>query len=287
MLSPLLPSSLTVPTTPSPMTTFKLKRAATPPPPPHNDILFPSLPPELRSIIYSYALSHPSTITISAADAIYNGPLRHPYYLPHLCRVNKATRIDVGLWFLRTTEFGLLYAQDIVYFVRFLSSFPGNAGFASIRRLDFQLFGRNIPQVKDGVRERNTYIEFMKLCTGLTQVRIKFEMQYRLSKRGTSSYWGPSTELSSVEDIDETFRLEDLFELKELTKIVVEVWPKTLRHMSPSRRHLTLDPWSVMEKVVEWMKEGWEERGRKVRIELVESVNSGLRWAGGSEMKVL
>lgn len=268
------------------MAILKLKSKFTAPAAANTSILFPSLPVELREIIYSYALAdHPRTITISAADAVYGSPLQHPYYLPKLCRVNEAMRIDVGLWFLRTTEFGVLYAQHIVYFARFLSSFPDKSGFASIRRLDFQLFGRKIPQVVDGVRERNTYIEFMKLCTGLTQVRIKFEMWYLPSRRCTPSYWGTTTwnpEIFTVDGLVEMYRLADLFDIPQLTKIVVEVWPKKLRHMSQSRRHLTPDPWPVMEKVVEWLMVGWEERARKVGVELVESGNSGLRWAGGS-----
>ncbi|KAF1915874.1 hypothetical protein BDU57DRAFT_573259 [Ampelomyces quisqualis] len=275
------------------MTVLKLKSKVAAAPAQNNHILFPTMPLELRELIYFYALAdqHQRSITISAADAIHGSPLQCPYYLPKLCRVNEATRIDVGLWFIRTTEFGLLYPHHAIYFAQFLSTFPENTGFASIRRLDFQLFGRHVPQLADGVRDRNAYIDFMKRCTGLTQVRIKFEMWYLLRRRFTEtnspSYWAASPwtpEPLSVEGIVELYRLDDLFQLTDLTELTIEVWPKAVTRTAKGVLHVTPNCWPVMEKLAVWIRNGFAERGRKVSIVLSESSNSGLRWAGEAEI---
>jgi hypothetical protein len=79
-----------------------------------NHTLFPTLPLELRGQIYQHAIlpdtffTHPHRVTVGAADAVYNTDLRSPTYLPRLCGENRSMRIEVGLWFIRNTEFGFL-----------------------------------------------------------------------------------------------------------------------------------------------------------------------------------
>jgi hypothetical protein len=246
---------------------------------------FSILPLELREQIYYIAITkqHPHHITISAADAIHGTDSRYPYFLPPLCLVNEATRVEVGLWLIRNTKFGLLYPQHIVHFSAFLSTFPSGAGFAAIRRLDFQLFGR---QSGNGA---GAYLEFMRRCTGLTEVRIKFEIWYILKR-----LCGTNIEMRTLEirqyaafglkcsDMVEMYRLAGLFELASLTKLTVEVWPKVLRRTSSGLLDVVSNFWPVIEELVEWIKKGFEKRERDVDVLLVECGNSGLRWAGGT-----
>jgi hypothetical protein len=154
---------------------------------PLSEVLFPALPLELREMIYHHAIlphaspTQPHRVIVSACDAVHNTDPRYPIYLPSLCRVNRATRIEVGVWYIRNTEFGMLWPQYLVHLSQFLSNWPDSAGFAAVRRLDFEAFGRHIPPVIGGVR-KNEYIEFMKKCRGLRGVRIKFEITYVVSE---------------------------------------------------------------------------------------------------------
>lgn len=96
---------------------------------PPQQALLPTLPLELREQIYDHVTSPRSNpIIISAADFIYGHDPCLPYFLPRLCHVNEATRVDVGLWYLRSTEFSLLYPQHIEYFANFLNTFEGESG---------------------------------------------------------------------------------------------------------------------------------------------------------------
>jgi hypothetical protein len=82
---------------------------------------FSTLPSAIREQICTHVIVplpssfKPYRFTVSAADAIHGSDLWYPYFLAALCRVSEATRIDVGLWFIRNTEFGLLYPPVRLY----------------------------------------------------------------------------------------------------------------------------------------------------------------------------
>ncbi|KAF2822955.1 hypothetical protein CC86DRAFT_423022 [Ophiobolus disseminans] len=277
------------------MTTFKLPRT-TPPPLQSNQILFLTLPLELREQIYFHATfigaPLPYYLAVSAADAIHGTDPRYPNFLPTLARINESTRIDVGLWFIRNTEFGLLYPQRISHFCAFLATFPNLEGFEAIRRLDCQLFGRYRPDAG----EANAYIAFMLRCARLTQVRIKFVVWELLKRRFTHTRRMPRTpwelevqagEMLSVERIVEMYRLEEMFGLVSLTTLTIEFWPKATAYTTRGVRTVVPDCGPLLQKLVEWLRKGFAERGRDVRVGLVESGSEGLRWSGGSERMVM
>jgi hypothetical protein len=245
-------------------------------------------------MIYHHAIlphtspTHPHRVTISACDAVYDTDPRYPIYLPPLCRVNSATRIEVGLWYIRNTEFAMLWPQYLVYLGQFLSTFPDNAGFAAVRRVNFEAFGRHVLRVvgAGGVR-RNDYIQFMKKCTDLLDVSLKFETWHLLKKYPKVAAPMPADgvelhQLPSVEDVIAMYGLQGLFELESLRTLYVEVWPKVC---PPSIigfvGYDVPDCWAVMENLVGWIREGFDKRGRKVDVRLVESANPGMKWAGG------
>lgn len=245
--------------------------------------LFPTLPLELREQIYNYA-THPRShhITVSAADFIYGCTSRLPYFLPKLCHVSEATRIDVGLWFLRTTEFTLLYPQHLVHFAAFLDTFPGTSGWEALRRLELPLFGRH-PIESRGMGGKNTYLKFLTRCTRLTELTIKFEIWWLL-KNGVNPIYNNSTKGEEVLDRDavvERYGLKNIFNLRSLTAAVIEVWPKIIRHTKQGIGLEVPDCWSTMESLAQWVREGFGEKGRRVDVRVEESGNSGLRWAGG------
>jgi hypothetical protein len=270
------------------MTIFRTQSTSSNPP---SKTLFPALPLELREIIYHHAILpntspiHPHRVIVSACDAVYNTDPRYPVYLPPLCRVSSATRMEVGLWYIRNTEFGTLWPQYLVYLSQFLSMFPDNAGFAAVRRLKFEAFGRHVPLGIRGVR-MNEYLEFMKKCSGLVDVRIKFEIWHLLKRYPKVAAPMPADlrelyKLPGVQDIIAKYGLQELFELQSLRTLHVEVWPKV---SPPSIRgffEYVPDCWAVMESLVEWLKQGFEDMGMKVDVRLVECANQGMRWAFG------
>jgi hypothetical protein len=271
------------------MVVFKRQSVERAPTLPRNTIPFPTLPLELREQIYTHTIlplsspTKPNRLTVSTADAIHGSDSRYPYFLAPLCHINEATRIDFGLWFIRNTEFGLLYPQHIVYFAQFLATFPNDEGFAAIRRLDLQLFGRYKPVDGNG----SAYIDFMMRCTGLTSVRMKFEMWYLLKPDRAPDKLPTLVEFEEYADrvlnfdtLVEVHGLVRLFELRSLNRLIIEVWPKVIAKTKQGLRPLVPDCWPLMERVAEWLRKGFKERGMRVEVRLVEIGNSGIRWDG-------
>ncbi|KAF2030951.1 hypothetical protein EK21DRAFT_64297 [Setomelanomma holmii] len=277
------------------MTIFKLKLTLSSSTHTNNHILLPILPLEIREQIYSHVIfpeipeictTARHYITFSCADAIYGGDPRFPCFLHHnLYRVSEDTRIEVCLLFIRYTEIGLMYPQHTIYFAQFLCTFPGIEGFGAIRRLDFPLFSRHRP---DSGRP-NSYIELMQRCEGLTEVRVKFEIWYLLMKRLSLFPVNRLTpeeleqQAQQILDLDRlivTYRLDGLLELPSLTRVTVEVWPRVTVATTSGLKTTMPNGWSVMKGLVEWIKRGFEERGRDAEVVLLEGGNSGLRWPG-------
>ncbi|KAH3944136.1 hypothetical protein HBH53_164200 [Parastagonospora nodorum] len=263
------------------MTVLKLKRTTHAPTPSTQAHLLPRLPLELRAQIYDFAIlplcsrNNLNQVTITAADAVHGSNARYLSFLPSVCRVNKATRIDIGLWFIRQTEFSVLYVQHLVHFSQFLSTFPHNQGFAAIRRLDFQLFSRHKPSPG----KPNSSVEFMKRCPELTQVHMKFDV-WQLVQHEKEQWTPVDTELVMLEDIASTFGLAALLDVGSLVTLTIELWPKTIARTSMGIKVVVPDCWPAMEDVVAWLRKGFKERGKKVDVKFVESGNAGIRWYG-------
>jgi hypothetical protein len=263
------------------MTIFKFKSSTAPRSKP-SATLFPNLPLELRELIYHHALLlnlSPKNLnckTLITSDLVFCSALPNPSFLPKLCQVNEIIRIDVGLWYLRNTEFIVLYTHDLVYFSQFLSTFPGNEGFKALRRLDLQFFGRHRPMP----RGDNAYVSFMRKCLNLTQVKIKFEI-WHLLKHSPKEWLEDESAMEMLDNIETRFGLSGLFELENLAKLTIEVFPKTVARTSKGMEVVVPNCWPAMERVAEWIREGVRERVRSVDVEFVEGTSSGLRFPGG------
>ncbi|KAF2123369.1 hypothetical protein P153DRAFT_303987 [Dothidotthia symphoricarpi CBS 119687] len=241
---------------------------------PTSEVPFPHLPVELRELIYLFAfLPEPHTPgtyqkTFSAADSIYNrGPLL-PCFLPKFCHVNEATRVEVGLWYIRSIEIGILYPANCSYFTRFLNTFPNQQGFEAVRRLEFQLFGR----YRVRVDEVNPYIELMKCCPGLMEARIKFRISDFCKPQLCSSVENPcNSSILSIQTLVETYRMTDLFDLNRLTKLTIEIWLR--KRTKPETQIVSSHYVLQIDQLKDWLKFRFLEQGRRVNV-VVESVRT-------------
>ncbi|KAF1943896.1 hypothetical protein EJ02DRAFT_483956 [Clathrospora elynae] len=251
--------------------------------------LFPTLPLELRELIYHYAIlpdaytPHSHHIDFSAADTVHSHDPHYLHWLPPLCRVNEATRVDASLFLLRITDFTLLYPAHVPSFSRFLATIPYNQGFAALRQLDFQLFSRHQPLPG----QSNTYIDFMKRCPGLTKICLKLEVGYltKVSCTEHSLVMAPTTlwvfgqtRILELEDLLAAYRLARLLELTSVNQVVIEVWPKIHVSSRFSVDSVLVDCAPLVQRVAEWLRDGFGERGRRVCVEVVEASSAGLRW---------
>jgi hypothetical protein len=255
-------------------------------------MLFANLPLELREIIYRHAIlpedltSESKPLNFGPADARRGGDPFYLQWLERLCRVNEATRVDVTLYLLRTTEFCLIYPEQAGRFTMFLESLRGNEqGFAAIRKLDFQLFGRYQPSV--GIK--NTYIELMKRCSGLVKVELKFEVRYLIID---SCHWTENvvmlpttlltfdqTRVRELDGVIDLYRLADLLELESLRKLAIEAWPRIRVNDRYGMENVLVDCAPLIERLVQWLTEGFVARGRDVDVTYVEASSPGLRWS--------
>jgi hypothetical protein len=257
-------------------------------------IPFPTLPLEVREIIYRYAIlpEDPTTqsrhisISFSNANSTHGEDPRYLHWLPNLCRVNEATRIDVSLFILRITEFSIMYPAQVPVFTQFLNTFPNNCGFSAVRKLDFQLFSRHQPVAGAG----NTYIDFMKRCPNLRQIRIKLEIGYLIRNScdwskalvmPPETLWVSHQErIQELDDVIAMYRLEGLLELESLNRLGIEVWPKLRVTDRYGMDNVLVDCMPLMERLAQWLRDGFALRGRQVEVNLTQASSPGLRWDG-------
>ncbi|KAL5118497.1 hypothetical protein ACEQ8H_003673 [Pleosporales sp. CAS-2024a] len=206
---------------------------------------------------------------------IHGSDPRFPYFLPWACRVNEATRQDIGLWFVRNTSLSILYPQHIVYVGQFLATFAHNQGFAAVRRLDFPLFARHRPSPG----RANAYVDFAKRCPWLTRLRIKFEMRYLLNlgpgrRCMTTTTHRADDALLVDHHLPTLFALDALFDLDKVVSLIIDVWPKALARTSRGIQFVGLDCcWPAMERLGDWIRHGFQARGRKVDVRLEASAS--------------
>jgi hypothetical protein len=252
---------------------------------------FSNLPLEIRELIHRHAIfpaslpnSQTHHIDYSVADIVYGSDPRFPGFLPALCRVNETTRIEVGLWFIRNTEFGILYPQHIIYFTSFLATFPDNMGFCAIRRLDFPLFGR-LGQVRNAA-QGSVFVALIKRCPSLTEIRVKLLVYHLLKYRTNHVTRVPlatdeleaRTQLIDLDTLIRTYDLGAVVEMASLTKITIEVWPRIVAQTTRGLRSVVPDCRPLMEQLAHWLRTGFAGNGVRTEARIEESGTPGLRW---------
>lgn len=262
-----------------------------------NNILFPTLPLELRELIYRFAVLPDlpegsfNQISVQCPRCPFNEDPHRPYFFPEFCYVNEATRNEVGLWFIRNAEFEIQDLQQLVSFRHVLQTFPHGQGFAAIRRLKFETFGHNGVAVTPGESGQSVFNNFMRCCPGVTEIRIKFGLFDVSKSRFRASVHGllAMEELRSqtiLIDLATTIRLyylEGFLDLENLTKVVIEMWPKDDLYGSRSQSGMAPEYFELMRGLAGWIRMAFSEKSRKVIVELVESRSGELAiWASGN-----
>lgn len=87
-----------------------------------------------------------------------------------------------------------------------------------------------------------------------------------------------STRLRDLDEVISSYRMAGFFELQSLNKLIVEVWPRVRVSDRHCMQDVLVDCTPLMEKLVEWLQEGFRTRGKNVDVSLVEASSSGLRW---------
>jgi hypothetical protein len=131
----------------------------TPPPSEdRNDTVFPALPVELREMIYPYILT-PGLCSVS--------PLRAPYHMNKsayaLLSVNRGTRLEAGLFYLRERTFNLQSTPLLALFQHYLDTFPDELGYEAVRHLELYKF------------HDRAYNSFLARCVNLKTVTLWFD----------------------------------------------------------------------------------------------------------------
>ena len=209
-------------------------------PPPFLKLLL-KLPWELRKNIYYRAM--------------------RPEDLISQCHTDEATRIDVSSVLLQTTRLCLFSPVEVERFSLFLESFPkaDNQGFAAVRDLNFQLFGCHRPSAGND----NVYIEFMKRCTELRQVQLKFEVEYmtidsctwaeNLKQPPTTLWSFDQTRIRRLEDIISMYRLTEVLKLEKLNRLTVKAWPRIRVSDRQAMQDVLVDCTPLIESLVQWL----------------------------------
>lgn len=261
-------------------------------PPPFLKLLL-KLPWELRKNIYYRAMrpgeliSQCQPLNLSAADFRHSGNPFCLEWLEEFCRTDEATRIDVSSILLQTARLYIFSPVEVERFSLFLESFPeaDNQGFAAVRDLNSQLFGCHRPSA----RNDNAYTEFMKRCTELRQVQLKFEVEYmtidsctwaeNLKQPPTTLWSSDQTRIRRLEDIILMYRLTELLKLEKLNRLTVEAWPRIRVSDRQAMQDVLVDCTPLIESLVQWLERGFAAQDRDVTVSYVEASSPGLRWS--------
>jgi hypothetical protein len=215
--------------------------SSTPPPSEdRNDTVFPALPAELREMIYLYILT-PGLCSVS--------PLRAPYHADKnayaLLTVNRATRLDAGLFYLRKRTFKLQSTPLLALFQRYLDTFPGKLGYEAVRHLELYKF------------HDPAYNSLFARCVDLKSVTLWFDSHYE--RIGLYSA-----------GVFETHRLATLWELMGLKEVRLKWFfgwravGDSLMSMEVAGDAMVLQGLKFTEemgRVEERLRSGFEERG--------------------------
>ncbi|KAF2867501.1 hypothetical protein BDV95DRAFT_598157 [Massariosphaeria phaeospora] len=252
-----------------------------------NELLFPALPLELREEIYRYLVFptskprrrgghklHPHHVLVGMASS--HG--FHCYQLPSLCALNKPTYYEVGLFFIRNVEFRMLGYQGAINLTRLLDTFPGEQGFAAVRRLSFERWLAGHTAVRD-VEEG---VPLMKRCTGLSELGLRLTcsnlittpMLYfqAMEDRETSE-----DHLMTLEEVVRRHRFEEILELRSLNKLFLDVFRfMRLAYFRDFFESVLIDCMPLMQELAEWLRRGFSARGMRVEVIVMESTDEGL-----------
>ena len=218
--------------------------------------LFHTLPLELRIQIYSYILP----TYLRSANPL--APLAEsPYQRINdysILNVNRATRIDAGMCYLRSRPFELITETARRDFEAFLDPFPGDQGYASVKDLNLYRF---FEDVLEGVGYGN--MRLILRCTHLCRLTLWFDSRFSV------------VDCNDVTSIVNEYQLHRLFALEHLLEIDLR-WFFGWRKVGNSKcveicdedTERTMRFAEAMGKVEKWLRLGFEQRGRNVEVRI-------------------
>ncbi|KAF2492626.1 hypothetical protein BU16DRAFT_541439 [Lophium mytilinum] len=129
-----------------------------------------------------------------------------------------------------------------------LDAIPSEVGLKDVRRLHFDSIHTHDDRWMNA-NGHNEVIELMKRCSGLTYVCLGLDFGFLVSSLDWSQ--GPT-----MEELIEEYRLEEIFKCKKL------------EHIEMPMQYCDVDK-ETPKALREWIRDGFEKRGRKVSADLV------------------
>jgi hypothetical protein len=216
--------------------------------------LFPTLPLELREYMYCYVLP-PHLRSINPLLSPFHSPSHrtHDYAIFH---VNRATRIDAGVYYLRSRQFELVATKSRSCFEAFLTSFPGEVGYLSVRSLELHKF-YEIPD-----RGRDVDMRLILRCRNVRTLTLWFNSRYDNTDPDTESLF-------------ERYQLRRLFALEHIAEIQL-MWFLGWRAVGDGLMMEVEDEDVLRDlcfaeelaSVEEMLRMGFEEQGRRVDVRI-------------------
>jgi hypothetical protein len=237
--------------------------------------LFPKLPTELRCEIYSYLLPAEQSIVDRYTVGFIQRSIEYSIF-----RVNRATRVDVGLYFIATHAFCV---ESIDHFwkniPRFLAMFPDELGFHSLRKLHIHHFSEIAPVVT-GTQSDN--MRLIARCPGLRYLALHWDSRhllkgwsliYTAKANWDEPNWAAAEQnayaVRPIKEIIDRYQLDRLLASPSLDRIVftVKFWAHRLDVMNEG--HI-MDSMNLMRELGEWLEGEFGRNGRTVKVSLEE-----------------
>lgn len=238
-------------------------------------VIFPTLPLELRERIYGHLL--PATLASLSPFPPFLGMSLMSDQIRSILNVNKATRFDVGIYYLRSRCFSIYSPRQQAYFERYLASFTNTLGFATVRRLSFPRFS----ELVDNRTGRSSCMELVAKCSGVLELKLVFRPEHLSRKpyselshkvRGSERICPHDFALAAAEEIVERYQLEELLRLESLKRVDLIVQHARVIGGELGQVMRDVDPDRLMCKVGEWLSAKLLVCGRKVEV-VVQSRN--------------
>lgn len=192
----------------------------------------------------------PHSIEVNAGR---HGPsLWYPEFLPNLCIVHELVRQEAAPVFLKNFNFCFNGLADLDFFMKFLSTLPGDSAFRSIKALEFH----------ECCSYDNRHLALIKKCPALETLGIEISRgALRRTLSGGRRYEPsllPRLPKTSQVFLDE-LGFEEIFLLPSLKTLKLSANGELFNHRTRSHP-------KVIEDLVKRVREGFVARDRKVEV---------------------
>ncbi|KAF2107727.1 hypothetical protein BDV96DRAFT_693209 [Lophiotrema nucula] len=178
---------------------------------------FLELPRELRDAIYEYAMDDlPTRFTLWKGIKIQKMVL-YPATLPGVCFVNRQTRIEACLAYIRRTRFTLVgeaYPSQH-RLIKWLEQFEDDKGFAAVRRLCYEQVVYQYSDCRYPFSSASLPFGLVRRCTGLHDLILT------VSAHSVVHQGNPHNRLLTTTEIENEMGFERLFENKSIKKVKI------------------------------------------------------------------